>query len=89
MEESYLVDTDVEDDAGTADRLEKLRAELADKSEELAALNAKWEAEKAGRNRRGHLRVKLDELHTGAQASRAREPLRGCRAYPERGHSTG
>ena len=53
MEESYLVDTDVEDDAGTADRLEKLRAELADKSEELAALNAKWEAEKAGRNRVG------------------------------------
>ena len=64
MEESYLVDTDVEDDAGTADRLEKLRAELADKSEELAALNAKWEAEKAGRNRVGDLRVKLDELHT-------------------------
>ena len=64
MEESYLVDTDVEDDAGTADRLERLRAELADKSEELAALNAKWEAEKAGRNRVGDLRVKLDELHT-------------------------
>ena len=64
MEESYLVDTDVEDDAGTADRLEKLRAELAEKSEELAALNAKWEAEKAGRNRVGDLRVKLDELHT-------------------------
>jgi ATP-dependent Clp protease ATP-binding subunit ClpB len=37
---------------------------LADKSEELAGLNARWEAEKAGRNRVGDLRVRLDELRT-------------------------
>ncbi|MBM9433955.1 ATP-dependent chaperone ClpB [Flaviflexus equikiangi] len=65
MEESYLVDTlgDDNDDAG-AERLEKIRGELADKSEELAALNARWENEKAGRNRVGDLKVKLDELRT-------------------------
>ena len=64
MEEAYLVETETKDDAAAADRLEKLRAELADKSEELAALNARWESEKAGRNRVGELRVRLDELRT-------------------------
>lgn len=64
MEESYLVDTDSDDDAAAAERLDKLRAELADKSEELAALNARWENEKAGRNKVGDLRVRLDELRT-------------------------
>lgn len=64
MEKAYLLDTDGEDDAAAADRLEKLEAELADKSEELAALNARWESEKAGRNKVGDLRVRLDELRT-------------------------
>ena len=66
MEEAYLVDTegDADADAASADRLEKLRAELADKQEELSGLNARWEAEKAGRNRVGDLRVRLDELRT-------------------------
>ncbi|MDP9800693.1 ATP-dependent Clp protease ATP-binding subunit ClpB [Arcanobacterium wilhelmae] len=64
MEKSYLEDTEEELDAGAKDRLEKLEAELADKSEELASLNARWEAEKAGRNKVGDLRVKLDELRT-------------------------
>ncbi|MDY6143208.1 MAG: ATP-dependent chaperone ClpB [Arcanobacterium sp.] len=63
MEKAYLEETD-DDDAATADRLERLEAELADKSEELAALNARWESEKAGRNAVGDLRVKLDELTT-------------------------
>ncbi|MDD7464680.1 MAG: ATP-dependent chaperone ClpB [Actinomycetaceae bacterium] len=65
MEKAYLEETDSDhDDAGAADRLEKIEAELADKSEELAALNARWEAEKAGRNKVGDLRVRLDELRT-------------------------
>ena len=65
MEKSYLEETDIEhDDAGAADRLEKLEAELADKSEELAALNARWQSEKEGRNKVGDLRAKLDELRT-------------------------
>ncbi|WP_054952728.1 ATP-dependent chaperone ClpB [Flaviflexus massiliensis] len=65
MEESYLVDTDGEgeDEAGV-ERLDKIRAELADRAEELAGLNARWEREKAGRNLVGDLRVKLDELRT-------------------------
>lgn len=65
MEKAYLEETDSDhDDAGAADRLEKLEKELADKTEELTALNARWEQEKAGRNKVGELRVKLDELRT-------------------------
>ncbi|NLW14042.1 MAG: AAA domain-containing protein, partial [Trueperella sp.] len=51
-------------DDAAAERLDRLEAELADKSEELAALNLRWEAEKAGRNKVGDLRVRLDELRT-------------------------
>ncbi|MBK5248065.1 MAG: ATP-dependent chaperone ClpB [Actinomycetales bacterium] len=61
MEESYLSESD---DEASAARLEKLRADLADRSEELAALTARWESEKAGHNRIGDLRVRLDELRT-------------------------
>lgn len=64
MEKSYLEETDDQSDLAAQDRLERLVAELADKSEELAALNARWEAEKAGRNKVGDLRVRLDELRT-------------------------
>ncbi|WP_022919609.1 ATP-dependent chaperone ClpB [Ruania albidiflava] len=64
MEESYLTDSD---DEASPERLEKLRAELADKSEELAALNARWEAEKAGHNRVGDLKAQLDNLRTEAE----------------------
>ncbi len=54
------------DDAASAERLERLRADLADKREELAALTARWEAEKAGHNRVGDLKVRLDELTMAA-----------------------
>ncbi|SEE64034.1 ATP-dependent chaperone ClpB [Ruania alba] len=64
MEESYLSESD--DDASLA-RLEKLRADLADRSEELAALNARWEAEKAGHNRVGDLKAQLDAMRTEAE----------------------
>ncbi|HIZ37915.1 MAG TPA: ATP-dependent chaperone ClpB [Candidatus Ruania gallistercoris] len=64
MEESYLSDND---DAASVERLEKLRAELADRSEELAALNARWESEKAGHNRVGDLKSQLDHLRTEAE----------------------
>ena len=69
MEEAYL-DESIEDvakaDPADVDRLERLRAELADASEELASLNARWEAEKAGHNRVGELRAALDEMRTRA-----------------------
>lgn len=66
MEEAYLADGPGggADDEATAERLEKLRRDIADRSEELAALNARWEQEKAGHNRVGDLRVRLDELRT-------------------------
>ena len=68
MEESYLADSigDEAADPAAADRLERLRAELADASEALTALNARWEAEKAGHNLVGELRAALDELRTKA-----------------------
>ncbi len=54
MEEAYL-DESIEDvskaDPADVDRLERLRAELADASEELASLNARWEAEKPATTR--------------------------------------
>ena len=53
-----------EDDAASKERLDKLRAELADKEEQLAALNARWEREKSGLNRVGDLKQRLDDLHT-------------------------
>ncbi len=61
MEEAYL---STADDEASRERLDKLRAELADRREELAALTARWEREKAGSNRLGDLRVRLDELRT-------------------------
>jgi ATP-dependent Clp protease ATP-binding subunit ClpB len=53
-----------EDDAASRERLDKLRAELADKNEQLAALNARWEREKSGLNRVGELKQRLDDLRT-------------------------
>ena len=65
MEESYLTESDPEGlDEATQERLSKLRADLADREESLRALTARWEAEKAGHNRVGDLRVQLDSLRT-------------------------
>ncbi|MGP1497680.1 MAG: ATP-dependent chaperone ClpB [Schaalia odontolytica] len=65
MEESYLTESDPDGlDEATQERLSKLRADLADREESLRALTARWEAEKAGHNRVGDLRVQLDSLRT-------------------------
>ncbi len=66
MEEMALAH---EDDAGSLDRLERLRRDMADKQEQLDALNARWEREKAGLNRVGELKKELDDLR--GQAERA------------------
>ncbi len=66
MEELAL---EQETDAGSRQRLERLRADLADKQEELNALNARWEQEKAGLDRVGELMARLDDLR--GQADRA------------------
>src|SRR5450759_725680 len=64
MEESYLSEAD--DDA-SRERLQRLRAELGDRREELAALTARWEQEKGAQNRLGDLRARLDELRVAAE----------------------
>ena len=56
-----------ESDPGSVARLERLRAELADASEELRGLEARWEAEKQGLNQVGELRSQIDELRTAAE----------------------
>ncbi len=63
MEELHL---ESETDEGSKERLARLRADLADKSEELAALTARWEAEKTGLNAVGELKARLDDLRTQA-----------------------
>ncbi|HEV7194513.1 MAG TPA: AAA family ATPase, partial [Pedococcus sp.] len=63
MEELHLAR---ETDDASAERLERLRQDLADKSEQLAALNARWESEKSGLNRVGELKARLDDLRTQA-----------------------
>ncbi len=54
------------DDASVA-RLAKLRADLADKQEQLAALRARWDQEKAGLDRVGDLKIRIDELRMTAE----------------------
>lgn len=56
-----------ETDPASLERLEALRADMADRKEELDSLNARWEAEKAGLNRVGELKAKLDELRSIAE----------------------
>ncbi|HEU5267253.1 MAG TPA: ATP-dependent chaperone ClpB, partial [Jatrophihabitans sp.] len=51
-----------ETDPASAERLAHLRAELADKQEQLDALNLRWEREKSGLNRVGELKKQLDDL---------------------------
>jgi ATP-dependent Clp protease ATP-binding subunit ClpB len=66
MEEMALAK---ENDPASRERLERLRADLADKQEQLTALVARWEREKSSLNKVGELKKQLDEL-TG-QAERA------------------
>ncbi|MDQ4009072.1 MAG: AAA family ATPase, partial [Actinomycetota bacterium] len=66
MEEFHLSS---EEDASSRDRLERLRGELADKEEELRALEVRWDQEKQGLNRVGEIKQRLDEMR--GQADRA------------------
>ena len=58
-----------EADPASKERLERLRADLADRQEQLTALVARWEREKAGLNKVGELKKRLDDLR--GQAERA------------------
>ncbi|UZD62040.1 ATP-dependent chaperone ClpB [Brevibacterium sp. JSBI002] len=56
-----------ETDSASIERLSALRADLADKEEELRGLEATWESQRAGLNRVGELKTKLDELRSAAE----------------------
>src|SRR6185312_5148959 len=56
-----------ESDPASVDRLARLRRDLADRSEQLAALTARWEQEKSGLNRVGQLKKELDDLRSQAE----------------------
>ena len=58
-----------ENDQASRERLERLRADLADRQEQLTALVARWDREKASLNKVGELKKQLDELR--GQAERA------------------
>ena len=66
MEEMALAH---ESDPASTQRLARLRGELADRSEQLDALLARWEREKSGLNRVGDLKQRIDDLR--GQAERA------------------
>ncbi len=63
-EEEWL---EKEADDASKERLEVLRAELADKTEKLAELQARWEAERATHVSAGELRAKRDELKSAEE----------------------
>jgi ATP-dependent Clp protease ATP-binding subunit ClpB len=67
MEEFAL---EKENDPSARQRLEALRKELADKSEELRGLEARWEREKHSLNRVGEIKQRIDELRTEAERLR-------------------
>ncbi|MGP7998235.1 MAG: ATP-dependent chaperone ClpB [Streptosporangiaceae bacterium] len=58
-----------EADPASKERLERLRADLADRQEQLTALLARWDREKSSLNRVGELKQRLDDLR--GQAERA------------------
>ncbi len=51
-----------ETDEASKDRLEKLRAEMADREEELRGLEVRWEREKSALEGSGELRKQIDQL---------------------------
>ena len=64
-----------ETDPASVERLAALRQELADKRAELDALNARWEAEKAGLNRVGDLKERIDNLRSQAEMAQRQGDL--------------
>ena len=51
-----------EADPASKERLERLRADLADRQEQLTALVARWDREKSSLNKVGELKKELDDL---------------------------
>jgi ATP-dependent Clp protease ATP-binding subunit ClpB len=53
-----------ESDEASQQRLERIKAELADRKEQLNDLNARWQEEKKGLNRVGELKKQIDEAES-------------------------
>ena len=77
MEELALVH---ESDDASRERLEKLRQALADRTEQLDALTVRWESEKAGLNRVGDLKARIDDLRGQAERLQREGDLAGASA---------
>ena len=79
MEELALAN---QEDAASKDRLERLRATMADRQEQLNALVARWEQEKGGLNKVGELKKRLDDLRgpgsSAPSATATAKPRHGC-----------
>ncbi|MCP2337767.1 ATP-dependent chaperone ClpB [Actinomadura rupiterrae] len=56
-----------ETDEASKHRLERLRKDLADKQEHLNVLNSRWEKEKAGLNRVGEIKERIDAMRSEAE----------------------
>ena len=55
-----------ETDEASQERLSKIRAEIADKEEELRGMRARWDSEKQGLDRIGEIKVLIDDLRAVA-----------------------
>ncbi|MCH1447981.1 MAG: AAA family ATPase, partial [Candidatus Nanopelagicales bacterium] len=55
-----------ETDEASKERLKKIRAEIADREEELLGMRARWDAEKQGLDRIGEIKVLIDDLRAVA-----------------------
>ena len=67
-----------ETDAASADRLEALRKDLADREEELRGLETRWEREKDQLQGEGELRRQLDQLKIEAEKKLREGDLAGA-----------
>ena len=64
MEEMALTG---ETDAASKERLKKLQADIADRTEELNGLRALWDQEKGALDRIGDIKIKIDDLRSLAE----------------------
>ena len=64
MEELHLAK---EEDDASKERLKRLRAELADKQEQLRGLEQRWEREKQSLNAVGEIKERIDEVRSAAE----------------------
>jgi ATP-dependent Clp protease ATP-binding subunit ClpB len=67
-----------ETDEASKDRLERLRAEMADREEALRGLESRWEREKHALDRVGELREQVDQLRIQAERAQRAGDLEGA-----------